>query len=666
MSKKNQKTYQNQKNLKPSLSKKKNNGLGNLVSKPLFFPLFFLFVTFLAYFNSFTVPFLFDDYNQILNRANIHSFTVFKDLSFWLNVNQRPFSLFTLAVNYHFGGENVFGYHLLNVFIHFLSGLFLFYWLRMLPAVNSSTRRSWLPLLATLFFLLHPAQIQSVTYIVQRMTSLSGMFLILSVLLYTYARLEHVRQTDIRKVVLYYCAAILAGVLGLLSKQNAVVFPVVFLLVEFFFIRNKEGKIYRTYLISMFAVGIVALATVLVFVGLPAENASISRIDYLATQMQVIPRYFQLMLLPIGLSIDQGVKIVDGFFNVWSLLGALFNLAMLGFSIYMVKKEPLISFGILWIYITLFIESSIFPITDPMFDQRMYLPLAGFSLVLLALADRYFFSRNQPLLKPVVVVVLCLLCGATIARNNLFNEPVRVWKDVTQKHPKHLRGWMALGKTYFEQGDYSIPEAINCFEKAYEIAPDHEENLLNLGAAYLATKQNEKAIPCFSKLTNSTNPEYKNQALRVMAAYNAGSKNIEESAKYFNDLLVMNPADHKTREALFMLYFNERNFSQAANVAKKWLAAYPKNAQAHYFMGKAQFSLNNKNEAEKYLNSALNIDSNHAESMMLLSNIYVNRFEYDKAISILEQAYTISKNNSIPKNIDLIKQLKQKVPAPTN
>jgi hypothetical protein len=42
-----------------------------------------------------------------------------------------------------------------------------------------------------------------------------------------------------------------------------------------------------------------------------------------------------------------------------------------------------------------------------------------------------------------------------------------------------------------------------------------------------------------------------------MAAYNAGSKNIDESAKYFNDLLVMNPADHKTREALFMLFFNE-------------------------------------------------------------------------------------------------------------
>jgi tetratricopeptide (TPR) repeat protein len=77
----------------------------------------------------------------------------------------------------------------------------------------------------------------------------------------------------------------------------------------------------------------------------------------------------------------------------------------------------------------------------------------------------------------------------------------------------------------------------------------------------------------------------------------------------------------------------------------------PKNAQAHYFMGKAQFSLNNKSEAEKHLNSALKIDSNHAESLMLLSNIYVNRFEYDKAISILEKAYAISKNNSIPKNI---------------
>jgi hypothetical protein len=73
------------------------------------------------------------------------------------------------------------------------------------------------------------------------MTSLSGMFLILSVLLYTYARLEHVRQTDIRKVVLYYCAAILAG-FWIAFKAKCSCFSFVFLLVEFFFIRNKEGK----------------------------------------------------------------------------------------------------------------------------------------------------------------------------------------------------------------------------------------------------------------------------------------------------------------------------------------------------------------------------------------------------------------------------------------
>jgi len=662
MDRKNQKASPSPKNKK---KKVKENKIAYLLSKPWFYPVLFFVVTLIVYSNSFGVPFQFDDNNQISYSDWYHSFDFYKNLSNWVNVNERPFAFLTITTNYVLHGEKVFGYHLVNFFIHFLFGLFLFYWLRILPSIAANESKGrWFPMVVALFFLVHPVQTQAVTYIIQRMSSLAGLGMILSVYFYTKGRLEHIQSGNFKSGLHFYGLSILAGIIGVLSKQNAAVFPVILLLVEYFFIRNSEGKIYKNYLITGTSVLVLGLIAVLFTVGLPAETTSITRFQYFATQMMVIPRYFQMMLFPIGLSIDHGVKIVAGFSNVWSVLGALCLLAIVIYAFLMLKKEPLVSFGIFWIFITLAIESSIFPITDAMFDHRMYLPLAGFGIALWALVDRYFFTKKPNLLKPVIISVLLLFSVMTIARNNVWNSRVGIWKGVTEKYPDHFRGWVALGKMYLKDEEKDVPKAIEAFERARKIAPDNEENLVDLGFAYLSARQEEKAICCYEQLAESKNDEYREQALKVLSAYRVSRGNTEDSASYLRKILNSKPDDEETWKSLFAVYFDKKEFEKAKGVALEWNSKFPRNANTSFYLGKASFFLNDKEAATNYLLAAMKIEPNHPEAMMLYANVLVNKYEYDQAIDLLEKAYLITKNESIPGNIELIKKLKVTSPKP--
>jgi cytochrome c-type biogenesis protein CcmH/NrfG len=562
-------------------------------------------------------------------------------------------------------GESVFGYHVVNFVIHYLTGIFLFFWLRLLPVVkNDELKKNWFPAVVALFFLLHPVQTQSVTYIIQRMTSLSGLCLILSVFLYTKGRFKHIETANIKSVIHYYFLSLFFGVLGVLSKQPAAVFPVILLLIELFFVRSKEGKIFRSYLIAVFSIGLLAIVTLLFTMGLPAETTSVSRVEYFATQLIVIPRYFQMMLIPVGMNIDHGVKFVDSLFNTWSILGFLFLLATLIYGFFMLKKEPLILFGLLWIFVTLFIESSIFPITDPMFDHRMYLPLVGFGMALWSIVNRYVFSKSFKLQRPVIVGVLLLLSISTIARNSVWNSRVAIWTSVTESYPDHLRGWMALGKMYLNDDEKDVRKSIECFEKARSINPELEENLMDLAFSYMLTRQEDKAIACYEKLKTAKNREYREQAIKVLSAYYVSKGNIDDAATYLRNDLKLQPNDSETWKRLFALYFDKKEFQKAFDIAREWTETMPKNADAMYYMAKSQFQLRDKEMAEQYLLRSLRIAPNHADAMMLYANIMVNRFEFDEAIVMLEKAYAIDKNSKIPENIELIKQLKAKAPKP--
>ena len=184
--------------------------LNSLSKKTLPAILLILLAGIIVYSNTFQVPFVLDDQSSIVNNVAIRKpGNVFYAYKLGHKFLQNRFIVFlTFALNYQFGGLNVTGFHVVNLLIHLLSALLVYALLRLTfqtpyfqqaavgpepeTTPNSSllTPHFSIPLFAALLFVVHPVQMQAVTYVVQRMTSLATMFYLLSMVMYVKARLE--------------------------------------------------------------------------------------------------------------------------------------------------------------------------------------------------------------------------------------------------------------------------------------------------------------------------------------------------------------------------------------------------------------------------------------------------------------------------------------------
>jgi tetratricopeptide (TPR) repeat protein len=191
----------------------------------------------LVYANTFQAPFVLDDIYSIVNNAAIKDPLTFSAKPGWYARNpERLVAFLTFGLNYHFGGLDVTGYHVVNLAIHLANGLLVYmlvwmtfrtpyfqmqteiqqvqameasgtmpsqrnaFYLQSPPqsqSVFASQPSAFIPLFAALLFVVHPVQTQAVTYIVQRMTSLASMFYLLSLILYVQARLA-IENTECR------------------------------------------------------------------------------------------------------------------------------------------------------------------------------------------------------------------------------------------------------------------------------------------------------------------------------------------------------------------------------------------------------------------------------------------------------------------------------------
>jgi protein O-mannosyl-transferase len=365
-------------------------------------------VAFVAYSNTFYVPFQFDDRPNIISNPNVQIkvFTWDRLERFIKNTYHesiRVFSYFTLALNYYFGEFNVFGYHLVNFIIHVASGIFL-YWFLILTFNLSSLREKYGPisykaaLLTSLIFISHPIQTQSVTYIVQRMASMGGMFYLLSMVLYIKGRLSTGRAR-----VFCFGGLALSYLLGVFSKENVAILPLFIALYEFYFFQNFDlgpgGK-----KILFFLVGILLILGALGIIIWGQRYMSVIEEGYkfrtftmwerMLTQFRVVLYYLTLLIypLPSRLNLDYDFSISKTLLDPpTTLISILIIAGLLGYSLWTAKKRPILSFCILWYFGNLVIESSIFPL-EMVYEHRLYLPAAGpfilFSLLTIRGIDR--------------------------------------------------------------------------------------------------------------------------------------------------------------------------------------------------------------------------------------------------------------------------------------
>jgi len=199
------------------------------------------------------------------------------------------------------------------------------------------------------------------------------------------------------------------------------------------------------------------------------------------TEFRVVLYYIDLLLFPhpSRLNLDY-----DFYFSR-SLTEPLITLISIGvvigfvcMAIYLAKKERLISFCILWFFGNLVIESSVVGL-EIIYEHRNYLPSMMLILMLTVLAFRYIKRDWLRISGFCVIIVLCSFW--TVARNQVWRDPVVFWKDCVQKSPNKARPHSNLGFALMRRG--RATEAINHFSKALRIKPDYPSAHVNMGTA---------------------------------------------------------------------------------------------------------------------------------------------------------------------------------------
>ena len=390
--KKHQETNQ-KKEIPPKTGRKRQPFLRHLVAIGLIAG-----VALLAYSNTFHVPFHFDDRPNITQNPNvqIRVFTLGNLERLVKNTYKesiRVFSYFTLALNFYFGGFNVFGYHLVNFFIHIASGIFLYGFLFLtfnLPSLREKygSISYKVALFSSLVFISHPIQTQSVTYIVQRMASMGGMFYLLSLVLYVKGRL-----TTGRPRMLYFGGMALSYLVGVFSKENVAILPLFIALYEFYFFRkldlSPKGKKVLLMLIGALLVigacGFILWGERYIRVIIEGfqyraqESKPFTMSERVLTQFRIVLYYVTLLAYPhpSRLNLDYDFPISKTIIDPpTTLISMLVIAGLLGYSLWVAKKKPVLSFFILWYFGNLVIESSIFPL-ELVYEHRLYLPAVG-------------------------------------------------------------------------------------------------------------------------------------------------------------------------------------------------------------------------------------------------------------------------------------------------
>jgi tetratricopeptide (TPR) repeat protein len=557
-------------------------------------------VIFIPYSNTFTSPFQWDDYSYIVN--NLRS----KDSGELLrDINGSRFIGFaTFYLNFLIAGLKTPVYHLTNLLIHIGSALLVFFLLRLLLRLNLGDAyreyEDWIAFFGALLFGLHPVNTMAVTYISQRFGLLCTFFYLLSLYLYLVARPSGKR--------VLYALSLLSCILSMKSKENSFTIPFVVLLFEFLYFKGKRP--WPVLLLFLMTLLIIPLSRIDALWDIPQQSLmtktavapDIPRHLYLFTQFRVLITYMRLLILPYGLNIDYDYPLSLSLFETDTFFSFLVHLTLIISSVILIKRKGharLAGTGIIWYYLTLSVESSIFPIPELIMEYRLYLPFFGFVLVLTGLVLWFIPLKRYSKVLSISVSLLLLFAGIlTFQRNSLWASERSLWEDALRKSPQKIRTRLNYANTLPPE------EAVKEYEEVLKRDPYNRFALNALADSLIKLGRYKEA----------------EEALR-----RSGSVAIEDA----------------NLRAKAELCIKERDYNCALAYLEEFIRRQPGSSKAYFLLGLVYEETGRIEDAEKAYRESLRLDPGNVDSLNNLGNLVAMRGRLRESLELLERARSL-------------------------
>ncbi len=518
------------------------------------------------------------DFNEFVKRP----LRMGSDPDYAVNAVMRPVAYASFRLNYFLGEFNPHGYRLVNVAIHAVNAILIYVLvtvlLRRSKLAASLPRSSVLFISATaaLLFAAHPLATESVTYIIQRFTSLVVLFSLLSLCLYFASCSVPLRWVR----WLLRGGAVVAVLLAMQTKEDAFMIPLLAVLLDWLVLGTRlRPAVIRALPLLL----CMPLIPVLVFMTAAAQHGGfdfnaamnivnsrdepLSHWQYFVTELTVMTHYLRQMFWPKGMNLDPEWPIYGSILHGPVLLALAVLSGMVLTAWGLVRRfrgdvRFVLGFACVgWFFITISVSSALTPLPDLVAEHRSYLPSIGIFILVACLLDwlRSSSLGTRAHVLRVGIPVFTLLCvGAlswkTCIRNNVWRTRESLWEDTVAKSPGKYRTWGNLGAAYSDAGKNE--QAVHCFREALKVEPRFQNGLLNLSNSLLRLNRPKEALDTTMQLINiDKNATTKPPVAFTLGLSLAGVGRYDEAVSVFRDILASMPEDPQTHKALGLVYY---------------------------------------------------------------------------------------------------------------
>ena len=490
----------------------------------------------------------------------------------------------------------------------------------------------WFASGVSLIWAIHPINLTSVLYIVQRMTSLSTLFSLGAVIFYLSARNRWLNHSYSWRVGATFIASIMSLLLALFSKENAVLIPLIILLIEFVLYPKKKpwsfihGLSNQTKLITL-VVAVTLLTAILVsaieYASGGFSNRPFTMVERALTESRVLCFYIALILIPridaFGLFHDD-IAISTSLFSPWTTITSIFLiLGLLITAFYYRKKNPLFALGIGWFFIAHLLESTFFPL-EIAHEHRNNLPSIGIIIAAFSLIPLNKVGSKKVVLG--VIFVALILGSTTWLRAKQWGSYQSLAYYEASHHPNSPATQALLSNAANQAGDINV--ATQAIKRAMELEPNE--------TAYAMHYQNILAIHN-KEIPDELQQETLNRIKRNLATPSTILA-LQQIASCLDK-----PPCHPLKE----------NYMEWLNTI---INKEPKNSTYYYFRGKAHRAIGLNLAALNDFQTAHELRKDFLHPLFEMTAILLKHGQINQAEFALQQLKTANKQSKNPRNTE--------------
>lgn len=603
-----------------------------------------------------------DDPEYTYNNPLLKDFSlgkVFSTETFHMG-NYHPLTITWFYLESKVFGFDTFYFHLNNLVIHLFNTFLVFVFIRELL----DRKDLFVPAATALLFGIHPMHVESVAWVSELKDVLYAMFFLAG----CYFYVKYVRAKDVKSLVIVF----LCFLGSLFSKGQAVVFPVILLLIDLYLKRKDYARFIGEKLPFLALSVYFGLLAIDAQRATEAINADYQGLDVLFYGSYGLVFYIKQLFLPLGLSgahpypFNPVFQDMPGSFKLMPIV-ILALAVLLGLA---ARKRAYIWFGVGFFLISIFIVLKLIPVGDTIVAERYtYIPYIGLFFALAVWIRDVIKNKQYQWVKYIGAGAMVVFAFTAFSRVGVWNNTISFWEDVQLKYPSYWRGYNNVGEHFVKEGNYEkaaeyfqqaidkdeyappIPfiqlgtiqmnnlndaeGAIKTFQRAADF-PNKGDMLyrsarINLAQAHIKAKSPDEAVKALQGLERF----FPNDGLimNVRGRAYAAKGSTDSALLYFNKAIELNNTDHTfymQRGILFTDVLNQ--YENGIRDFRRVLELNPGYHDASLNIGVASYKSGDYQEAIKRYSEFIKVKPNNARTYMLRALAYGAAEDYDNAL----------------------------------